>query len=109
MPLHKETPNLPENFPVLDSTPADFLAGKRVCHTNIPQWPYKHLFLLFFRDFNCDSHYLQTMVRLLTLFTKVIQLLKYITLPTKRFCTSQLLTCYLQFTSYTSYTTYKIL
>ena len=30
-------------FPVLDSTLVDFLAGKRICHTNIPQWPYKRL------------------------------------------------------------------
>lgn len=33
MPQHRETPNFHENFLVLDSTLADFLAGKQVCDT----------------------------------------------------------------------------
>lgn len=41
MPQHRETPNCQENVLVLDSTLADFLVGKQVCHTDIAQWPYK--------------------------------------------------------------------
>jgi len=44
------------------------------------------------------------MVRLLTLFTKVLQLLKSITLPTKRFYTIQLLTHYLQYLQFNGIT-----
>jgi len=61
-------------------------------------------FFFSFWHFNCDSHYLQTMVRLLTPFTKVLQLLKSITLPTKRFYAIQLLTHYLHYLQFNAIT-----